>query len=124
MPESFGGNDFVGNSHALTFPSGSGQMIKSVNFFVRNDNIPETNETFTVSLLISNQPNVAKLGEPDTARITILANDDAFGIFSFETVSNSNTVKIAILANGDAFGILSFQTVSNNSNSQNCYISK
>ncbi|XP_069137444.1 adhesion G-protein coupled receptor V1-like isoform X2 [Argopecten irradians] len=76
--------DFIGSSHVGSFnPSGSDTI--SVVFTVNNDTIPEVEETFTLQLSVVN-PGVT-VAEPSKAAITIAANDDAYGAFSFLDVS-------------------------------------
>ena len=57
----------------------------NVTLFVRNDNVPEINETFTF-MISSLSPNV-RLENPTSAEVTIAANDDYAGVFSFNTSS-------------------------------------
>ena len=89
-PSLNGGNDFVGTSHVTVFPSGPGDRIQTVTFSVRDDEIPEHDEAFTLQLLVTNA--AAAVGTPSTMVLTISANDNAFGIFSFKTVSYEKVV--------------------------------
>ncbi|KAK7934133.1 hypothetical protein WMY93_005029 [Mugilogobius chulae] len=52
---------------------------------VKNDDLPEADETFTFKLEIQDSSNGVTLGQPNTATITILSNDNAFGIISFNS---------------------------------------
>lgn len=71
-------------SRPTVFPAGTEVMIKTVMFSVRDDELPEGDEAFPLQLLITNGHGV--IGLPDIATVTIVANDDAFGIFGFALV--------------------------------------
>ena len=79
-----GDTEYSGAFRTIGFSPGQVEM--DVLFFVRNDNIPETNETylFTIS---SVDGNSAILGSPTSVSITILANDDYAGVFTFDSSS-------------------------------------
>ena len=62
-----------------------GETSSSCTFNVRNDNIPEVNETFTVQLII--RSSSAELESPSVANITILSSDDPQGKIGFSSVS-------------------------------------
>ena len=53
--------------------------------FIIENVIPEVNETFTVQLIVS-LPGSGTVVSPSLAYLTILANDDAFGIIGFNEV--------------------------------------
>ena len=55
-------------------------------FTIVDDAIPEGNETFSVDLSIPGGNGI--MASPSVAYLTILANDDAFGIIGFNEVSN------------------------------------
>lgn len=55
-------------------------------FTIVNDAVPEGNETFSVDLAVSVGNGITV--SPSVAYLTILANDDAFGIIGFNEVSN------------------------------------
>ena len=55
-------------------------------FTIEDDAIPEGNETFSVDLSIPGGNGI--MASPSVAYLTILANDDAFGIIGFNEVSN------------------------------------
>ncbi|XP_060082724.1 adhesion G-protein coupled receptor V1-like [Ylistrum balloti] len=76
--------DFIGSSHVGSFnPLGPDTI--SVVFTVNNDTVPEVEETFTLQLSVVNSG--VTVVEPSKAAITIAANDDAYGAFSFLDVS-------------------------------------
>ena len=52
---------------------------------VRNDAVPEGNETFTVE--ISGARFGAEVGDRSTMQLIIRANDEPFGAFQFDTVN-------------------------------------
>uniref|UniRef100_A0AAV2MS74 Staphylococcus aureus surface protein A n=1 Tax=Knipowitschia caucasica TaxID=637954 RepID=A0AAV2MS74_KNICA len=52
---------------------------------VKNDDLPEADETFTFTLEIQDSSNGVTIGQPNKATITILSNDNAFGIISFNS---------------------------------------
>lgn len=62
------------------------------------DTIPETDETFLLEIF-SDNPEI--LGSPSTVSITILANDDWNGVFSFAadsldlTIGNNNVQRMS-----------------------------
>lgn len=64
---------------------GSNVTSGSCVFIIENDDIPEVNETFTVQLIIVSQGS-GTVVSPSLAYLTILANDDAFGIIGFNEV--------------------------------------
>lgn len=66
----------------------------SITLFVSDDNIPEVNETFLFSI----QPlNVeVAVAPPTTVDITVLANDDYAGVFTFNTSSLSTSIGIIL----------------------------
>ena len=58
-------------------------------FVTKNDQIPERDESFVFELLIVKGSPKAVVDTPNRITVTILANDDAFGIFGFSTVSKT-----------------------------------
>ena len=62
---------------------GVGENSGSCTFIITDDQTPEVNETFAVQLLIQGS---GTLVSPSVAYLTILANDDAFGIIGFNEV--------------------------------------
>ena len=68
-----------------------GQREANVSLLINNDDIPETNETYTFSISTIDG-NTAILGSPTLVDITILANDDYAGLFRFAADSLQATV--------------------------------
>lgn len=67
-----------------------GERSKDITLFVTNDDIPEVNETFVFSIQpLSSGVDVAT---PTTVDITVLANDDFAGVFSFNASSLSTSI--------------------------------
>uniref|UniRef100_A0A4W3JB69 Adhesion G-protein coupled receptor V1 n=1 Tax=Callorhinchus milii TaxID=7868 RepID=A0A4W3JB69_CALMI len=60
---------------------------KTVYIAVRDDELPEADETFAFYLQLQVAPANVTLGAPSIATITILSNDNAFGIISFNVSS-------------------------------------
>lgn len=86
----------VGN---ITF--GVGQISENITISVAQDEIPELDESFTVSLV-----NVSRgrLGDQTSATLTVLASDDPYGVFVFANETRSvqlpeadSTVSLTIL---------------------------
>ncbi|KAL3865782.1 hypothetical protein ACJMK2_043137, partial [Sinanodonta woodiana] len=72
--------DFVGSSQVGTFVPG-GPDVVSVYFTVTDDSVPEIEETYIFELSVIG--NSASLAAPSVVMVTIYANDDAYGVFSF-----------------------------------------
>jgi hypothetical protein len=73
--------EIAGGQGIADFPPGQREV--DVTLFVTNDDVPEINETFIFRIT---PVNVAvELESPTSANITILANDDYAGVFSFNT---------------------------------------
>lgn len=72
----------LSRSGNITF--GVGQASGNITINVAQDEIPELDETFAVSLV-----NVShgRLGAQTSAALTVLASDDPYGIFVFTNVS-------------------------------------
>ncbi|XP_059910296.1 adhesion G-protein coupled receptor V1 [Gadus macrocephalus] len=75
--------DFV-SSTAAAFLLTS-ESIKTIFIGVEDDNLPEADETFTFNLRIQSSSNGVILGTPNKATVTILSNDNAFGIIAFNS---------------------------------------
>ncbi|XP_051876623.1 adhesion G-protein coupled receptor V1 [Pristis pectinata] len=60
---------------------------KTVYIAVKDDDFPEADETFVFSLSLQGSFSDVMLGIPNIARVTILSNDNAFGIISFNMSS-------------------------------------
>lgn len=67
-----------------------GERSEDVTLFVTNDDIPEVNETFTFRIQPLS-PGVV-LATPTSVDITVVANDDFAGVFSFNTSSLSTSI--------------------------------
>uniref|UniRef100_A0A8C4S4U8 Adhesion G-protein coupled receptor V1 n=1 Tax=Erpetoichthys calabaricus TaxID=27687 RepID=A0A8C4S4U8_ERPCA len=83
---------------------------KTIFIAVRDDDIPEADETFSFSLIL---PVSSARGSPRTAIITILSNDNAFGIISFnltslimvnETRGTSQIVPLSLIREKGTYG--------------------
>ncbi|XP_075895105.1 adhesion G-protein coupled receptor V1 isoform X2 [Nelusetta ayraudi] len=63
----------------------STESSKTIFIAVKDDNLPEADETFTFNLKLQSSSNGVTLGTPNKATITILSNDNAFGIIAFNS---------------------------------------
>ncbi|KAJ0067530.1 hypothetical protein NL108_008007, partial [Boleophthalmus pectinirostris] len=63
------------------------ESSKIIFISVKNDDLPEADETFTFTLEIQDSSNGVTVGQPNKATITILSNDNAFGIISFNSTA-------------------------------------
>ncbi|KAM9393782.1 adhesion G-protein coupled receptor V1 [Pholidichthys leucotaenia] len=63
----------------------STESSKTVFIAVKDDDLPEADETFTFNLAPQSSSNGVTVGSPNKATITILSNDNAFGIISFNS---------------------------------------
>ena len=83
--------DFYGGSHLASFDPANPSDTTSVTVTVTNDPDPEIMEThyFTLKILNSSTADAsdARVTVPNVATVRILANDDAYGLFSFIGVS-------------------------------------
>ena len=73
-----------GTSIVTTFADGSSQSTATA--VINNDNIPEGNETFTLTIL--DVSSGAMVGTPASMQLIIRANDEPHGRFQFDTVSH------------------------------------
>uniref|UniRef100_A0A3Q2PRU9 Adhesion G-protein coupled receptor V1 n=1 Tax=Fundulus heteroclitus TaxID=8078 RepID=A0A3Q2PRU9_FUNHE len=64
----------------------STESSKTIFIAVKDDDLPEADETFTFSLKLQSSSNGVTLGTPNKATITILSNDNAFGIIAFNSI--------------------------------------
>ncbi|KAK2144319.1 hypothetical protein LSH36_768g01003 [Paralvinella palmiformis] len=109
-PHVQGGHDFIGTSQALIFPAGIDDLVKNVLFTVADDDIPEPDESFVIYLTVPNGDGEA--GTPDRTVLTILANDDSFGIFGFVQVTpvrvkeldHDNELRLSIYRSRGTYG--------------------
>ncbi|XP_031160888.2 adhesion G-protein coupled receptor V1 isoform X2 [Sander lucioperca] len=63
----------------------STESSKTIFIAVKEDDLPEADETFTFNLALQSSSNGVTLGTPNKATITILSNDNAFGIVAFNS---------------------------------------
>ncbi|XP_021064109.1 adhesion G-protein coupled receptor V1 [Mus pahari] len=66
---------------------------RTVYIAVCDDDLPEPDETFTFHLTLQKPSANVKLGWPRAASVTILSNDNAFGIISFSTPSSISVIE-------------------------------
>uniref|UniRef100_A0AAY4AJN8 Calx-beta domain-containing protein n=1 Tax=Denticeps clupeoides TaxID=299321 RepID=A0AAY4AJN8_9TELE len=78
-------SDFEASSAAAFLLSSESR--KTIFIAVKDDDLPEADETFVFNLKLQSSSNGVKLGTPNKATITILSNDNAFGIISFNSSS-------------------------------------
>ncbi|KAK1176563.1 adhesion G-protein coupled receptor V1-like [Acipenser oxyrinchus oxyrinchus] len=60
---------------------------RTIYIAVKDDELPEADETFVFRLKLQSALPGVRLGSPNTATVTILSNDNAFGIISFNMSS-------------------------------------
>lgn len=93
----------------ITF--GVGQISENITVSVAQDQIPELDKNFTVSLV-----NVShgRLGDQTSATLTLLASDDPYGVFIFSNKTRSvrlpeadSTVSLTILRQKGLMGRVS-----------------
>ncbi|XP_036619299.1 adhesion G-protein coupled receptor V1 [Trichosurus vulpecula] len=77
--------DFV-DTYAATFIPSS-ETNRTVYIAVCDDDIPEPDETFIFYLTLQKPTSKIKLGWPRSVTVTILSNDNAFGVISFDMPS-------------------------------------
>nr|XP_006812422.1 PREDICTED: G protein coupled receptor 98-like protein isoform X1 [Saccoglossus kowalevskii] len=87
-----GPDDFMSStgSWAVTFPPNILNPVVTATITILDDDIPETDELFILQLSIvtpSDQTPLAQVGTPAQAQLTIKANDDAFGIIQFASLT-------------------------------------
>ncbi|XP_036887970.1 adhesion G-protein coupled receptor V1 [Sturnira hondurensis] len=73
--------DFFDTYAAAFIPAG--ETNRTVYIAVCDDDLPEPDETFIFQLTLQKPSANVKLGWPRTVTVTILSNDNAFGIISF-----------------------------------------
>ncbi|MBN3308256.1 GPR98 protein, partial [Amia calva] len=93
-----GKDDFVAASAAVFLLAS--ETNRTVHIGVMDDDFPEADETFVFSLLLQNAGPTVRLGTPNKAIVTILSNDNAFGIISFNT---SSLITVNETRNGSQF---------------------
>ncbi|XP_071995626.1 adhesion G-protein coupled receptor V1 isoform X3 [Engystomops pustulosus] len=77
--------DFIATATAAFIPESD--KNRTVYISVCDDDLPEADETFHFLLILQNPPLDTKLGPQKVATVTILSNDNAFGIISINMSS-------------------------------------
>ncbi|XP_074063616.1 adhesion G-protein coupled receptor V1-like isoform X2 [Macrotis lagotis] len=77
--------DFVDTYTAAFIPAS--ETNRTVYIAVCDDDIPEPDETFIFYLTLQKPTSKIKLGWPRSVTVTILSNDNAFGVISFDMPS-------------------------------------
>ena len=67
------GNDYTSGPYNVMFPAGSTSVLFDVN--ITNDDIVESNETFSVSIIPSSVSDQVIMGNPRQSAVTIVDND-------------------------------------------------
>ena len=72
----------------------NGERDKNITVYILNDNVTEPAEQFEIGLTVQNaiQNGGVTIGQPNKAKVTIQANDDANGVIRFSTSSTNRTV--------------------------------
>ncbi|XP_056394317.1 adhesion G-protein coupled receptor V1 isoform X2 [Hyla sarda] len=78
------GMDYNVTSMILTFADG--EKYKFIDVIINDDDIPEGDEKF--QLILANPSHGLELGQNTTATVTILANDDGYGVISFNNTEH------------------------------------
>ncbi|XP_026199339.1 adhesion G-protein coupled receptor V1 [Anabas testudineus] len=63
----------------------STEYNRTIFFAVKDDNLPEADETFTFNLILQSSSNGVSLGPQNKVKVKILSNDNAFGIIAFNS---------------------------------------
>nr|XP_033775700.1 adhesion G-protein coupled receptor V1 [Geotrypetes seraphini] len=79
------GGDFVDSVAAAYIPDT--ETNRTIYISVCDDDLPEADEIFYFTLTLQAPPAEVKLGLPRSTKVTILSNDNAFGIISFNMAS-------------------------------------
>ncbi|XP_075069096.1 adhesion G-protein coupled receptor V1 [Mixophyes fleayi] len=74
--------DFFATATAAFIPDW--ERNRTVYISVCDDDVPEADETFHFLLILQNPPSNTKLGSQKVVTVTILSNDNAFGIISLD----------------------------------------
>ncbi|KAL0979759.1 hypothetical protein UPYG_G00189270 [Umbra pygmaea] len=77
--------DFIATSAGVILLSS--EANKTIYIAIKDDQLPEADETFFFNLRLQSSSNGVRLGVPNRASITILSNDNAFGIISFNSTT-------------------------------------
>ena len=86
-------NEIIGGFGLVNFVPD--QMESNVSLLINDDDVPETNETYTFSISAVDG-NTDVLGSPSSVDIIILANDEYAGLFRFASDSLEATVGMYI----------------------------
>ena len=86
-------NEIIGGFGLVNFVPD--QTESNVSLLINDDDVPETNETYTFSISAVDG-NMDVLGSPSSVDITILANDEYAGLFRFASDSLEATVGMYI----------------------------
>ena len=81
--------DFI--SLSVNGQFGDGVTSSTCTFTVIEDNTPEPNITYSVQVFI--QSGIATIGADNTAYVTILSNDDPYGIIQFQNANERIAVE-------------------------------
>ena len=79
---------YDGGEETLVFANGVSKQ--TITIFVTNDNMPEGDETLTITLKGNTGKTV--LGNPKILEVVIRANDDAYGVFNLSSSSVRKTI--------------------------------
>ena len=93
-------SDYQTNSGRLTFAAG--ESSKSFSVVIRDDTLPENDETFSVLLSNPQPAGIASLGALSTATVTILDNDAqvGFALASYSVSEAAGTANISLVRLG------------------------
>ncbi|XP_054544211.1 adhesion G-protein coupled receptor V1 isoform X2 [Talpa occidentalis] len=83
--------DFFDTYAAAFIPVG--ETNRTIYIAVCDDDLPEPDETFVFHLTLQKPSANVKLGWPRTVTVTILSNDNAFGIISFNMPSSVTVIE-------------------------------
>ena len=67
------GNDYTSGPYNVIFPTGNTSV--SFDVPITNDNILESNETFSLNIISSSVPDQVIIGNPRQSAVTIVDND-------------------------------------------------
>lgn len=75
-------SDFVGTSQSIAFPAGVEDLMTSATFTVTDDGRPEPDYTYTIQMRVASGDAV--ISQLRMATVTIVANNNPFGVFGFQ----------------------------------------
>lgn len=82
-----GHSDFIGTSQSIAFPAGVGDLMTSATFTIADDGHPEPDYTYAIQMKVTSGDAV--ISQSRIATVTVVANNDPFGVFGFLMVSYS-----------------------------------